>query len=264
MKTKLTIIAIVCFCLLAIIAIDDKTTINDGSVYPPINSTESQPTPVITSIKATEPITSEELEEISDTSSEHNGRWAGLCPKNLVGSEDVSEQVDTFKNVVMSDPVLAQHFSGFMWSRAVSTTLGEITDNTTVNVTHRSGGIIKPSKKVMTLKKDESVITDGYRIVRTYCCNDVVVKELPPPKPAVPYTPPTYTYIPHTDPVPPVTEEYTQPNLTINTYYGGGHRTRHFDEPTPPPVAPVPAPTTLLLFGTGISALAWLKRKKNK
>ena len=224
----------------------------------------------------TEPsISEQELMNIADSSSEYKGKWAGLCTKNSINSNNVDDPVTAFRNTVMGDPVLVQHFVGFMWSKAAVTTLAAITSNNQVNVTHRSGSIIKPSKKEIKLKGTEEIITDGYRAVRTFCCNDVLIKT--PLTPLTPLTPsvqppskkieapPVYIIMPRTDPEPFASIVKDVPSeLSINTYGRGvRHITTYIDKPTSsPPTAPVPEPATLLLFGSGLSILAFLKRKK--
>lgn len=229
-------------------------------------STAMIETPKGLTIKAVPQATETEIDEIDTDSSEYSGKWAGLCAKNSINSSTTKDPISSFQNVVMSDPVLVQHFGDFIWSRATITTLDTITEDNNVSVSHRSGVVIKPSKKSIKLKKNDEVITDGYRVVRTFCCNDVLIK--PPTKitktpPVVTY-PPIYTHPTEPTPLIPITDVPYGPSTVY--YYGGGGGGSHIeyiDKPQPSPQpAPVPEPATLVLFGTGLGLLTFLNRKR--
>lgn len=226
------------------------------------NTISSIPAPEVLSITNKQVLSEQELENIETETSEHNGKWAGLCTKNSINSTNTDDPIVAFQNTVMSDPVLAQHFGDFIWGRAAITTLDTITTDTKVNVSHRSGSIIKPSKKEIKLKGTEEVITDGYRVVRTFCCNDVIVKMPTPIPPRKTIIPPVYATVPHVDPVPfiPVVTD-VPPESFITGHSREYDYIEHIDKPLPP-TAPVPEPATLILFGSGLSILAYLKRKK--
>ena len=113
------------------------------------------------------------LENVDNSTSEYNGKWLGLCEKNSINSKNTNNPIKSFKNVVMKDPTLLQHFDNFIWDRAK---IVKLDTQILANITHRSGSIIKISKKELVLKKDEELLTDGNRIIRTFCCNDVIVK----------------------------------------------------------------------------------------
>lgn len=126
-------------------------------------------------------------------------------------------------------------------------------------------------KKIVKLKETDEVITDGYRVVRTFCCNDVIIKTpvQPATKSPVKKVEPSsvYTVVPHTDTVPFVSLVKDSPlELFIHNYGGGGHHIVYIDKPYLPPtapvLAPVPAPATILLFVTGLAAITFLKRKR--
>lgn len=126
-------------------------------------------------------------------------------------------------------------------------------DTTYAYVTHRSNSLIKVTKKPIKLPAGDILITDGFRTVRTHCCNDVVIKPPttrtvlnPPLFPSIPSNPPTITYPPTITDIP--------PTYTTHTVY---EREVH-------QIAPVPEPNTLLLFGSGLCTLAALGRKKRK
>ncbi|MFZ4857037.1 MAG: hypothetical protein ACOYL3_11635 [Desulfuromonadaceae bacterium] len=104
-----------------------------------------------------------QIEEPEDADSEISGQYYGLCAKNSTHS------VEDFRKTVQSDPVLAAHFSGFDWSVA---RLGKQEEAIWTFVSYRKGPIIKRTTKPVKLPKGDQYITDGVRIVRTYCCND--------------------------------------------------------------------------------------------
>ena len=275
MKKTTTILVFLTLLILFILNLFYIDPENSDGLVQNKSTIPSIPVPEVLSITNKQVISEQELENIETETSEHNGKWAGLCTKNSINSNNVDDPVTAFRNTVMGDPVLVQHFVGFMWSKAAVTTLAAITSNNQVNVTHRSGSIIKPSKKEIKLKGTEEIITDGYRAVRTFCCNDVLIKT--PLTPLTPLTPsvqppskkieapPVYIIMPRTDPEPFASIVKDVPSeLSINTYGRGvRHITTYIDKPTSsPPTAPVPEPATLLLFGSGLSILAFLKRKK--
>lgn len=234
--------------------------------YKAINKIEA---PKELSITTMPTISEQELDSIENSSSEYNGKWAGLCTKNSISSSNVSDPIKAFQNTVMSDPTLVKHYSDFVWSRAAVTTLDTITTDTKVNVTHRSGSIIKSSKKEIKLKETDEVITDGRRVVRTFCCNDIIIRtpqqpNISPPAKKIEPTP-VYTITPHVDPVPFVSLVKDVPSeLSIHNYGVGGRHIEYVEKPSPPPTAPVPEPTTLLLFGTGLAAITFLNRKNRR
>lgn len=207
----------------------------------------------ITSITPTIP--EEELINVQDLSSESKGRWVGLCKKDSIFS------VEDFYNQVMVDPTLVKHFSDFLWSRAILT---ELNDVTYAQVAHRSGSVIAPTRRVLNLPKGDKVITDGNRIVRAHCCNDVYLVEQPPIKtlvkepPVQIITPPIY--VPETpEEIPPVYSTI-YPNVH---HIPSGRYIEHIPPSSPSP-APVPEPSTMLLFGAGLTSLAFIGRRKKK
>jgi len=104
-----------------------------------------------------------QVEEPEDANSEMSGRYYGLCAKNSTHS------IEDFRKTVIKDPVLAAHFSEFDWSAAK---LGNQQEDVWAYVSFRKDSIIKRTTKPVKLPKGDQYITDGVRIVRTYCCND--------------------------------------------------------------------------------------------
>jgi hypothetical protein len=112
-------------------------------------------------------------QEPADASSEIDGKYYGLCRKNSIHS------VGDFYNTVRNDPVLKAHFSGFNWDTA---RLGKQESDVWTYVSYRKGDEIYRTSKAVKLPKGDGYVTDGTRIVRTFCCNDYVLAT-PSPRP---------------------------------------------------------------------------------
>jgi hypothetical protein len=97
------------------------------------------------------------------------------------GVEDAKE----LKWVAEHDPVVAAHYAGFDYARAqvVRLTLAR-----TVYVSYRIGNKIYWTRRRLTLKKGEKLITDGRMTARTRCANRV--EEAPQQQAAAPVEPP--------------------------------------------------------------------------
>ncbi len=182
------------------------------------------------------------ITEIEDASSEMAGEWLGVCPKNSIHS------VEDFQRTVENDPVLSNHFSGFDWGNA---TLGKQDEDIFVFVSHRKGAVIKQTSKPIKLPKGDGYITDGARIARTYCCNDInitpsagVPKKTPPPGP-----PPSIVPL---------------EKIPLTVVAPSTRTTSSFHDPIPKPLPrPIPEPGTILLMGMGLVVLSQLARKRN-
>jgi len=121
------------------------------------------PPPEVTAPKA--PIKSAlvGLQEPADASSEVAGTYYGLCQKNSIHS------VADFQRTVQEDPVLTAYFSGFNWDAAK---LGRLDQEIRVFVSYRKDKTITWTSRQVSLPKGDGYISDGFRFVRTYCCND--------------------------------------------------------------------------------------------
>lgn len=97
------------------------------------------------------------------------------------GVEDVKE----LKWIAEHDPVVAAHYAGFDYTRAqvVRLTLAR-----TVYVSYRIGNRIYWTRRRVTLKKGEKLITDGRITARSRCANRV--EETPQQEAASPVEPP--------------------------------------------------------------------------
>ena len=110
------------------------------------------------------------IQEPGDASSEISGKYFGLCKKKSIHS------VDDFRRTVRDDAVLSAYFSGFNWEAA---NLGKQDKDIWTFVSYRKGDAIRMTSKPVMLPKGDGYVTDGTRVVRTYCCNDYVIA--PPP-----------------------------------------------------------------------------------
>lgn len=199
------------------------------------------------------------ITQIDNASSEVRGEWLGLCMKDSI------KTVDDFHNQVSQDSVLLAHFSNFRWDKAEVRWLPK---EIRANVSHRKGDVILPSSKYIKLPKGDQYITDGSRMVRTHCCNDVK----PNPDDFQPYTPAPkdpvsgYIVLPTEDPILPVAgTTSTNINIYQMTQMGGGGGGDYRPEPPkPPPPTPTPEPETIVLFAIGLTMLIYSRIKKNK
>jgi hypothetical protein len=191
--------------------------------------------------------------EIEDASSEVNGEWRGVCAKNSIHS------AEDFQRTVQGDAVLSRHFSGFNWENVK---IGKQDEEISAYVTHRKGDVIKETSKPIRLPKGDGYITDGVRVVRTFCCNDINMTPSAgkPESPPVAMTPSAGA--PELPPVSMSAEEIPPQFLTVGGSPGGGSFSRSNRVPSTP--TPIPEPATTLLFGIGLAGLVAMLRRKRK
>jgi len=229
-------------------SVPEPVEIKQVEVVKPVVEEPIAPTPV------------DYIREIDNPSSEINGEWLGLCIKDTI------KTVDDFRIQVEYDEVLSGHFKNFRWDTAEIRVLEKPAK---AKVSHRKGDIILPSKKLITLPKGDRYITDGDRMVRTHCCNDIKPDLMddfqpytPPPKDPKPvpilYIPP---YLEREEPGG-VSVSKVKSASAINYAHGiGGGGYRYYpSDPPKPSDAPVPEPETWLLFGTGLLLLICRKK----
>jgi hypothetical protein len=203
-----------------------------------------------------------ELDEPTDASSQVNGKWYGLCPKNSIHS------VEDFRRAVLRDPVLAQYYADFDWDRAKTQRLHE---PASVFVAYRKDNFIQYTKRPITLPSGDVYLSDGNRNVRSFCCNDFADAPQPGAEEAVsqpmPSTHPPFAYMPDNDPggvasVPAQPLGFSRPSVSYpsSSPPGGGASYPSKRSPTPLTPVPVPEPGTFFLFGSGAIGI-WLMRR---
>lgn len=168
--------------------------------------------------------TLEKSQEPQDASSEVAGKWLGLCKKDSIHS------IDDFKKTLENDPMLAIYFYDFDFRYA---RMGKLEESLWAYIAYRKNDKISITKRVVRLKKGDGYITDGKRWVRTYCCNDYVNGS--------------------------VDEEVDAPmplDEWLAKYSKFGPRNSNFTV--------VPEPSTVILMGTGISALGMIAYYRNR
>ena len=201
----------------------------------------------------------EEMHSIDNSESvSPGGQWRGLCPK------DNARTLEQFHAIVDADKELSAHFAGFAFERAYEI---ETMGPTRHSVAHRNCKDIVYTRKAINIPAGDRQVTDGRRVVRLGCCNDIVtvpyvpsdgttmIGQLPPEEDLPPiYTPP--------DPLQPTTPfspvigppERVRISAPVSTYSVA-------PEGSSSP-APVPEPGTMILFGVGIAILSLAGRGK--
>ena len=213
-----------------------------------------------------------DYQEPADAGSEIAGVYYGLCAKNSIKS------VDDFRRTVRNDVALSAHFSDFNWESAQ---LGQQDEEIWTYVSYRKGDGIKRTINPIKLPKGDGYITDGVRMVRTYCCNDYV---LAPPPIEVSVVPPIVERVDgpqrrkpeEPKPVEPPSESSTVegPPATKTGSYGKEHpyspprysRYSSSGYQSPPETTTIvtPEPGTFLLFGVGVTGFCIFRLFRSK
>lgn len=93
-----------------------------------------------------------------------DGKWKGLCPR------DPERTLEQLQEVVAHDSVLAEYYTDFNFKRAYElSTPGP----TRYIVAHRDGRDIAYTRRTVRIPAGDRQVTDGKRIVRLGCCNDI-------------------------------------------------------------------------------------------
>lgn len=219
------------------------------------------------------PVVKEIEQEPTEADSEISGKYYGLCTKNSVRS------VKDFRSTVEKDPVLARHFEGFNWQTAH---LGRQDNEVWTYVSYRKGEIIRRTSKPVRLPKGDGYITDGTRVVRTFCCNDYVIAPAServdgPPRPEPlervdgpprPIAGPEPDIDIPTHETPPLLDKslVTVPSSITPISNGGGGGSNSFSvystgtQPNKPTTS-IPEPSTFILLIAGITVITFLRSK---
>ena len=180
------------------------------------------------------------VKSVDSSSSELNGTWYGLCPKN-----SAIKSVDDFYNRVTKDPTLSLYFGDFDWKSAVIKSLPQ---EMYAKVSHRKYGIIQQSSKYILLPKGDNYITDGKRRMRTYCCNDIVFASPGEVSPSIfDYQPYASSEVENIFPL--LTDPLIYHNRNVGIIYNG---------------TSTPEPSTLILYSLGLPILFYKLKKRLK
>jgi hypothetical protein len=182
------------------------------------------------------------------------------------------------RTALMNDPVVARHYSGF---DLAETRLAHLDRDEAVYVSYRLGGQIYWTSRRLTLLKGEAILTDGEHQARMRCGNRISAT---PEKPVSPRQPELAGYVPDLadgplpDLVPPANTA-TPEIVELSPFGATQSPTGWFFIPpfvptsgtpgtpltpgTPgsPPLVPTPEPGTLFLLISGISVLAYARKK---
>jgi hypothetical protein len=186
-------------------------------------------------------------------------------------------------SALQNDPVAARHYAGFNVAKAHVIRLDR---NEALYVSYRLGDRIYWTSRRLALRKGEAVLTDGEHEARTRCGNrisdtpespvssrqpgpaafesplpDLIQTDLPYLVPAAnDSTPETAELLPLDTP-PPTGWFFLPPIVPV---WGTGRTPTTPITPAGPPPVRAPEPASLLLLMSGMSALAFVRRKRSR
>jgi hypothetical protein len=187
------------------------------------------------------------------------------------------------RSALENDPVVARHYAGFNVAKAHVIRLDR---DEAVYVSYRLGDRIYWTSRRLALRKGEAVLTDGEHEARTRCGNrisdapesPVSLRQPEPaafesPVPDLARTDLPYLVPPANDSTP-ETAELLPPDTPLATgwffippivpVWGTSRKPTTPVTPAGPPPVRTPEPASLLLLMSGISALAFLRRKQSR
>lgn len=98
--------------------------------------------------------------------------WHGLCPRDT--------PLLSLQATIESTPALAAWYAGFQWSQA---RIVGAQDGMRRHVAYRhTDGHLYYTRQPLALRPGEPLVTDGMRVIRAWCCNELV--SVPPAPPA--------------------------------------------------------------------------------
>ena len=206
-------------------------------------------------------------ESFDGPSFEKDGKWYGLCDKNSIHS------IEDFRQTVMNDSILRNHYADFRWEEAV---MKRLEKPTPAYVYFRKDDAIFRKARAIELPAGDEYITDGKTRVRTHCCNDYA--EAPPlvasdaieaPEEPLPgaasklSVPPAKSVLPSSGKVA-SSYDVSRTSGKRGGFFsgkGGGHITplKPSDPPQPPVDVPEPNGTILSALCFGIIAIIIVK-----
>ena len=195
------------------------------------------------------------------------------------------ESAEELRQAMEHDPVVAQQFAGFDFQRAH---LVQVSEKQSMHVAYRMGQKVYWTRKKVTLRPGETLISDGKIVARTRCGNRIATIPLGPPAltepadadlnqplfandmvtPAAEPQPETYAaVIPMAAPVSanalqPIKHTRKLPFFILPFFglpgTGGGGSSPHT------PLAVTPEPGTLMLFSSGLAGVLWKLGKSGR
>jgi hypothetical protein len=191
------------------------------------------------------------------------------------------KSAEELQHVVENDPVAAQHFRGFDYQRA---RLVQVSQKQSMYVSYRIGDKVYWTRKKVSLRPGETLISDGKIVARTRCGNRVALAPLGPPALLDPLEmdldQPLFSPLMVTREVEPQADSYltslpSSPPVTANTLQPTSNRKRLIPLFFVPfaglpggsshaPLAVTPEPATMLLLSTGLAGVYWRARQSRR
>jgi len=179
------------------------------------------------------------------------------------------KSAEELQHVVEHDPVAAQHFRGFDYQRA---RLVEVSQKQSMYVSYRIGDKVYWTRKKVSLRPGETLISDGKIVARTRCGNRVALAPLGPPAMLEPLEMDLDQPLFSNDMVTREVDPQADPYLTSLPTRDRKRLIPLFFLPfaglpgssSHAPLAVTPEPGTMLLFSTGLAGIYWRARQSRR